>query len=356
MNLVSLFVCILTAVALVEGILRLQKRQLKKFNWRLFFADTTGGVPFDLVSGDAQRALENFREDLMIALTQAPNNMWATDLGLSIPSRAIRTTFPVPVTSAGYVAFKNDIKYRKLLEQSISVKQKTWQDGVAELASIVEAPDFIGWLGEPERMALAAQCLPNEIIGGLLEANGTGWDGQTFFDGSNNHPINLFDGSFGTFNNSFSGGSTAPSTTALETAKQNMRKIKGPNGKPLGLRVTHIVCAPDKEETWRNIIDRDLIIESFGANQFGAVDNRHKSSVTLVVADQLTVAAQWYAVAANKPGIWPWVVLDGGDPEIIMQDKTDALYKSSLKIGLAGIKLVQGALLLPQCIHRYVGS
>ena len=47
------------------------------------------------------------------------------------------------------------------MEKSISMKPKTWQDGVKELASVIEAPDFIGWASEPERIAAAAQSLPN---------------------------------------------------------------------------------------------------------------------------------------------------------------------------------------------------
>ena len=316
-----------------------------------------GGIRnFNLISQDAQTRLTEFREDFALAYAQetTPAEDWARTLGLYLASKALKTKFPIPVSAAGYKEFEGDMRYRSIFEKSFELVPKTWQDGVAELASVVEAPDFIGWPGQPEAMAAAARSLPNEIISAALEANAVHpLDGLAFFHAS--HPVNLLDTSFGTFANTFSGAGTAASTTALETAKANMRKVKAANGKPMGLRVTHILAHPDKEETWRNILDRDLIIEAVGSS-FAAVDNRHKGSVKLIISDQLTTSAQWYALGLSKPGMFPWVVQDEGSPETIVQGKDDALYKSTLKIGFASILRGNGGLAVPHCIHRYVGS
>jgi len=315
------------------------------------------GIEFNLISQDAQIRLTDFREDFLLAYAQevTPEDDWARNLGLYINSKALKTKFPIPVSAAGYKEFEGDIRYRSIFEKSFELVPKTWQDGVAELASIVEAPDFIGWPGQPDAMAAAARALPNEIISAALEANAVHpLDGLTFFNAA--HPFNLFDTAVGTFANTFTGAGTAASTTALETAKANMRKVKAANGKPLGLRLTHIMCHPDREETWRNILERDLIIESNGTNNFGTVNNRHKGTVKLLVSDQLTVSAQWYALGLNKAGTFPWVVQDEGSPETIIQDKNDALYKTTLKVGIASILRGNGGLALPHCIHRYVGS
>jgi phage major head subunit gpT-like protein len=310
------------------------------------------GIEFNLISQDAQTRLTEFREDFAMAYTQetTPADDWARQLGLYLASKALKTKFPVPVSAAAYTEFKGDILYRSVFEKSFELVPKTWQDGVAELASIVEAPDFIGWPGQAAAMAAAARSLPNEIISAALEANGAHpLDGLAFFHAT--HPVNIFDTAVGTFANTFAGGTTAASSTALETAKANMRKVKAANGKPMGLRMTHVLCHPEREETWRNILERDLIIES-GA----AVDNRHKGTVKLIVSDQLTVAAQWYALGLNKAGMFPWVVQDEGTPESIMQTKEDALYKTTLKVGFASVLRGNGGLALPHCIHRYVGS
>lgn len=315
------------------------------------------GIEFNLISQDAQTRLTEFREDFALAYAQevTPEDDWARALGLYLASKALKTKFPIPIFAAAYQEFKGDLAYRSVFEKSFELVPKTWQDGVAELASIVEAPDFIGWPGQSEAMASAARALPNEIISAALEANAVHpLDNLAFFHAS--HPVNILDDAKGTFANTFSGAPTAASATALETAKTNMRKLKAPNGKPMGLRMTHVMCHPDKEETWRNILERDLLIESNGANNFGTVNNRHKGTVKLIVSDQLTVSAQWYALGLNKPGMFPWVVQDEGSPETIIQGKEDALYKTTLKVGMASILRGNGGLALPQCIHRYVGS
>lgn len=315
------------------------------------------GIEFNLISQDAQIRLTDFREDFLLAYAQetTPDDDWARQLGLYLASKALKTKFPIPVSAAGYKEFEGDIRYRSIFEKSFELVPKTWQDGVAELASVVEAPDFIGWPMQAEAMAAAARALPNEIISAALEANAVHpLDNLTFFNAA--HPVNIFDAAVGTFANTFSGAGTAATTAALETAKANMRKLKAANGKPMGLRMTHVMCHPDREETWRNILDRDLIIESIGANNFGTVNNRHKGSVKLIVSDQLSVSTQWYALGLSKPGMYPWVVQDDGTPETIIQGKEDALYKTALKVGLASIFRGNGGLAVPQCIHRYVGA
>ncbi len=303
------------------------------------------GSEFDLVSTDAQRALEEFSQDFAAALTQPSTEQWAKDLGLYKPSRALKTTFPIPVSAAGYSEFKGDMKYRALFEKSLELKPKTWQDGVSELASVIEAPDFIGWSSEPAAIAAAALALHNEIIAAALEANDACWDGEDFFSAS--HPYNIFDVDTGTYDNDVAGTLAA---AQLVTAKTNFRAMKAANGKPLGLRMTHLLVPAALEETARELLERDLIVES-GA----AVDNRHKGTVKLVVSDELTDDAKWYALALNKPGMHPWIVQDEGSPEEIRQDKESHLYKTTLKVGLAYVLRGNGVLALPHCVQRFSG-
>lgn len=307
------------------------------------------GVEFNLVSRDAQRALEEFSQDFNAAFTQGPVEQWAKENGLYRASKALKTTFPIPVSAAGYSEFKGDLKYRGLFEKSLELVPKTWQDGVAELASIIEAPDFIGWTSEPAAIAAAALALPNEIIAGLLESNPTSWTGKAFF--ADDHPCNVFKTSVGTFDNDMGGTGTTLTVTNLASAKTKFRKIKGANGKPLGLRMTHLMVPPALEETARDLLERDLIVDS-GA----AVDNRHKGTVKLIVNDQLTDDAKWYPLALNKPGMYPWVVQDEGSPEEIRHDKSSALYQRTLKIGVAYILRGNGALAMPHAVQRWAGA
>src|SRR6187455_2532562 len=98
--------------------------------------------PYDLVSRDAQLALTEFSSEFDAALALGEVDQWAKSFALVNSSRAIRTTYPIPVSAAGYVLRQGDDKMRSLFEKSISMSPVEWVDGVAELARIIEAPDF----------------------------------------------------------------------------------------------------------------------------------------------------------------------------------------------------------------------
>ena len=311
------------------------------------------GSEFNLVSLDAQRALEEFAQDFAAALIQDPVEEWAKTFGFHKTSRALKTTWPIPVSAAGYKEFLGDLKYRSLFEKSLELKPKTWQDGVAELASIVEAPDFIGWGAEPAAMANAAKSLLNEIIAGRLEANPTCWTGKTFF--AADHPVNVFDSGAGTFDNDVTGAGTDPTVENLALAMQNFDQMKAANGRALGLQMTHVLHHSSKRKLWREILEQDILIQTIGSS-FGPVRNLYKGIVIPVACDEFTDSSQWYPLALNKPGMKPWVSQDEGAPEEIRHDKTDALYKTTLKIGIAYILRGNGEVALPHCVQRWAGT
>lgn len=312
------------------------------------------GSEYDLVSQDAQRHLEDFALDFTTALVQTGVEQWAKDLGKYRASKALLTTYPIPLSAAGYKEFLGDVKYRELAHKSITLKPKTWQDGVAELASVVEAPDFIGWNEQPEAIALAADSLANEIVAGLLTENAVQlFDGKAFF--ASDHPHNPLKTSIGTFANDVSGAGTNFTAANLRTMKANFRKRKGGNGKPLGLRMTHVLAPAAMEEEVKDVLEQDMVIQAIGSN-FAAVDNRHKGTVKAIFSDELGSDDIFYPLALNKPGMVPWVVQDEGAPEEIVSDKTSHLYATTLKIGVAYILRGNAGLLLPHCIERWAGT
>ena len=310
------------------------------------------GQEYNLISSDAQRALEDFAEDFALALTQPGVEQWAKENGLYRASRALKTTYPVPVSAAGYNEFKGDVKYRDVFQKSLSLTPKTWQDGVAELASVIEAPDFVGWTSEPAAIAAAASALLNQIIADALVANATCWDGLAFF--ADAHPFNVY-ADIGTYPNDFTGAGTTLSTANIALAKAYFRKIKAPNGKPLGLRMTHVLVPAALEETAKDRLEQDMVIQAVGST-YGAVDNRHKGTVKIIVSDELADDSKWYPLALNKPGMVPWIVQDEGAPEEIRSDKTSHLYQTTLKVGVAYVLRANGVLALPQRIPPWAGA
>ncbi len=202
-------------------------------------------------------------------------------------------------------------------------------------------------------MAAAAMSLPNEIIAAAITANATSWDLKAFF--ATDHPYNVFDAAVGTYSNNFTGAGTNVTAANLVLAKQRFRDIKAANGKPLGLRMTHVLAPASLEETWKELLEQDMVIQAVG-DSFGAVDNRHKGTVKLIVSDELGDDSKWYPLALNKPGMKPWIVQDEGSPEEIRHDKTDALYKTTLKVGVAYILRGNGVLALPHCMQQWAGT
>lgn len=311
------------------------------------------GSPFHLVGRDAQRALEEFSQEYAAALALGPVNQWARELGTyHAANGALKTTWPIPVYAAGYREFLGDIKYRSLLSTSVSMTTKTWQDGVAELARIIEAPDFIGWNEQPAAIAAAGDSLLNDIIAAELVANPVGWDGKAFFAGD--HPANVFDGAAGTIDNDVTGSGTEPSVENLILAKKNFRGIKGPNGRSMGFQMTHVLAPADQEDAWDSILKEDLRLITIGSS-FGVIGNRFKNTVTPIYSNELTGTA-WYPLALNKPGVRPWVVSDDGAPEEIRHDKDSYLYKTQLKVAIAYIKEAGGKLILPHVVQRWEGT
>ena len=321
---------------------------------------------YNLVSGDAQRSLEEFSDEFRTALALGAVEKWAETLGLVKSSNAIKSTYPIPVHAAGYSEFKGNMKYRSLYSRSLSMKPKEWQDGVSESARIIEAPDFGGWNEQPAAMALEAERAPNDWVARKLEGfpllhldyyrdedTGAASAIPLFSDA---HPVNVFDSSLGTFDNDH--GASGINSTMITAAKTRFRQKAGPNGKPLGLRLTHMLVPAALEEAAREFLEQDLLIQAVenaaGDENVAAVTqrNRHKGTVQLLVSDELAAADEIFLFSRNKPGLFPWIVQREGAPEEILHDKSSAMYKSELKVGLSYILRGNAAAALPHCIER----
>lgn len=313
------------------------------------------GIPFHQASPDVQIALTEFRSEFMLALMQGAVDAWADQLGTSVTSKSLRLRFPVPVSAAGYSEFVGDMKYRSLYQKHLEMLPKTWQDGIAELASVVESDEFIGWQQEPAAMAQAALSLPNDLVVALLEAGAstTCWDGDFFF--GNAHPVNVFDTGAGTFDNLETGGGSAFSLANVKIADKKFRERVGPNGKNLGLRMTHCLVPPALAWEAKDVFANSQTVLVVGSD-FAAADNLMRGYAQVVEANELTSTTAWYPLALNKPGLRPWIVQTDGAPETIILDRSSHLYQSQLKVGMSSIRRANAQLAMPVCIQRWAGA
>lgn len=297
------------------------------------------------VSKDAVAALREFSSDFDQALALGEIQVWSKTLGRCVlvnSSRAIKTTYPIPVSAAGYRERVGDDKMRRLYEKSLDMKQREWQDGVVEKARVIEAPDFIGWAGEPARIAQEEQRMPNTLLAEMLEANPvldfykeTSFSAKKLFD--TGHPHNIFEDQ-GTFDNELtvSGEGVA---VIIKAFREHFRSILGPNGKPMGRRLTDILIPAVLEQAFFEFLESDLMYNAQlegGSNTNTVSNNIYKGAVNLIVSDELTDDDAVYGIDRNGPAFA--IVQDGGSPEEIVYDKTSDMYKNQ---GLVGIKYVK---------------
>jgi phage major head subunit gpT-like protein len=326
---------------------------------------------YNSVSRTVQGALTEYSDAFKSALAIAAEEVtsWATDLGMTATSNAIKTIYPFPIFAAGYHEFKGEIKYRSLYDRQISMRGKQWQDGVTEKAAVIEAGDFMGWGEQPAAMALEARRLPNTIVAAMLASNSFAGPALEIYrnpdDSSadivkalfaSDHRYNVLDASVGTFDNTDI--HDALDDDFLTEQKEYFRGLKGPNGQPLGLRMTHLLVPASLEEQARKLLESDILVEAVlnGSTVVGGVGvaNRHKGTVTLVVADELQEGTNpyVYALALNKPGMKPWIVQTTGAAEELVRDKESDYYKTTLKVSIAHVIDANVGAAFPQAIRR----
>lgn len=339
-------------------------------------------VPYTAVPRTAARQLEEFDSSFKGALAIAePESLWAAKHGLVISSNALKTTFPIPLDCVGYKEFKGEFKYRNLYHRVISVfNDKTWQDGVEELAAKLELPDYFGWAEQPAKMATEWTRLPNTLVAALLEANpnlelyrdpdtGTLTSRAWFAD---DHPFNILLSGVGSFdNNRTTTRAAIMNGQFFKEVKQYARSIKGANGQPMGLRATGgtIFCNGNNEDLLDEALKLDTVIREIQADGVvappGAIagdtvaavtqQNRHKNTMAYEVLDELTSASDdvIYVELSGNPEAHPWVVMQESAPEVIICDESDAKYKATLKVSFSSHGTAKAAAMMPHKMVKY---
>ncbi len=328
-------------------------------------------TPYLMVSRDAQIALNEFSAQFDAALVSGEPGTWASTFGFTNSSRAIKTTYPIPVDAAGYKLREGDDKLRDLFERSLSMSPKEWQDGVRAHHLKIEAPDFVGWTGAPARMAQAAKRHPAKITAAMLKANplldlyrqelpgGSVASTKHLFD--NTHPVNIFDSAFGTFDNDQTAtlSSIEDWETMIKAAKLRFAQRLAPDGNPMGLVFDTLLVPAALGEQAKDFFESDTLVLAVenGGTIVGGVprNNRHKGTVNLVVCPELLDADVIYPLD-SKSGCSPWILQDGGAPEEIRYDKTSDLYKDSGFLAVKYILISAVAACLPHAIERIVIS
>jgi hypothetical protein len=348
-------------------------------------------TPYQQVSKDANRAIEEFSDQFRDGLTLAEPAAW-DDLGLSytLANAAAQVTFPLPIDAAGYKEFKGEIKYRRLYSRSMSFRTKEWSDGVEEHARVIESDRFSGWLQAPQNMARAWKQLPLDMLASLLQgpdpvtnapAAYTGPLLDLYKDKDSNtastitwfadaHPCNIFEPGFGSFDNLRTTTYAAIDSGAFFADLYAYAvSVKGPNGKPLDVSVNgaKILNPSSLTRRFKKVLENDRIVSAISnagvqgatSNVVAALERKNIDYGTISGQEvkEFSLANGWdavfFVVLGGNPELYPWVALSDSQPEERLFDKNSEFYKntSKVKVGYIGNANVGAA--MPHRIVRY---
>jgi phage major head subunit gpT-like protein len=187
-----------------------------------------------------------------------------------------------------------------LVAQSYSLENKKYELTMAVGRSDIEDDQFSLYGPAAEMMGMQARTWPDDQMTPVIEAG----DGTVTFDGANffsaTHPIDTANAGAGTQSNLFS--SLALTAANLATARANMRKFLGRDGKPLGMNLTHIMVPPALEQTALQIANSEFIVATFGANAAtGSQTNVLRGTFEVIVNPKLTSDTTWYGFDNRWP-------------------------------------------------------
>ncbi len=348
-------------------------------------------TPYQQISKDASRAIEEFSDQMRDSLALIEPDNW-DDYGLSytLQNAAAQVTFPLPIDAAGYKEFKGEIKYRQLYTRSMSFRTKEWSDGVREKARVIESDQFSGWLQAPQNMARAWKQLPLTLLAAMLQGDAPGTNAPAAYTGplldlykdkdsntastrtlfADDHPVNIFEPAYGSFDN-------LRTTTHADLLNGNWFKdlalyaasVRGANGMPLDVSVSgaHILAPTSFTHELKAYLENDTLItaisnagvQNASANVVAAANRKNLAYglVTPHEVKEFSVANGWgevfFVVLGGNPELYPWVALADGAPEERLFDKSSEHYKNTgeVKVGYIGNANVGAA--MPHRIVRY---
>lgn len=348
-------------------------------------------IPYQQVSRDAARALEEFSDQFRNALVLADPQGW-DDYGLSytLANAAGTVTFPLPIDAAGYKEFKGEIKYRRMYTRSMSFRTKQWFDGVEEFVRVIESDQFNGWMQAPANMARAWKQLPLDLLAGLLQGSDPVTNAPAAYVGplldlykdrdSNTastinlfadvHPCNVFDSAYGSFDN-------LRTTTHADIANGNFYKdlaayaasVRGANGKPLGITVSgsKILNPTSLTHEFKAYLENDNLITAISnAGVLNATSgvvaaaqrkNLAFGQLQAVEVKEFSIANGWdqvfFVVLGGAPELYPWVALADSAPEESLFDKSSEFCKETKRVKVNYVGNANVGAAMPHRIVRY---
>jgi phage major head subunit gpT-like protein len=174
---------------------------------------------------------------------------------------------------------------------------------------------------------------PEILAADLLVANPTAFDGLSFFNDA--HPC--FDAGGSTYDNNHT---LALNATNLNTMLSLASQIKGEDGRPLGVRYTHLVVPPVLEFPAKQILKSATYASLIAGEGTGAVriDNQMQGVLDIIVAPYLSAVNVYYLADLSK-GIKPLVHQTRSRPLFVSRDNVQDPKVFDLRKFTYGVEL-----------------
>jgi phage major head subunit gpT-like protein len=163
-----------------------------------------------------------------------------------------------------------------------------------------------------------------DLLKGYATA-GNCFDGKLFF--ATDHPVDPHDASKGTYANKLT--TSALTAANYKTARAAFRKIKRPDGEPMGLSPNLLIVPPDLEFDARQIVEGEILTTVFGSNTAAAAQsNVYKGTAQVMVIPELAGEdTTWYLACTDLP-LLPLIFQDRQAPVFVSRTDpaSDAVF------------------------------
>jgi len=206
-----------------------------------------------------------------------------------------------------------------MLEHNFVIANRDWEASIAVDRNAIEDDQYGQIEVRIRELATEAVRFFSEMVFTLIAqgantsgTSGTIYDGVSVacYDTKAFFATNHSEGESGTQSNK---GTTALSSSSLQTAITAMRKFKNDKGKPAGTKPNVLVIPPDLEWTARELLNSAFYPEE-GTTTAKLAINTLKGAMDLLISEYLTDANNWYLFDTSKV-VRPMILQMRQDPQ-----------------------------------------
>lgn len=335
--------------------------------------------PHETFGTTAQRAIEEFRLDLMVNVATTPDD-WTQTFGLTIPGGTSKDTFPLDFSA---VRFYERLGQSGMAEtpqsRDIQLTKREFRCPKQGNLRKIQEGDFAfirSWQQGAAQMARAKMALRASLVKTILEAGtttywgasatqSTGVEGVYYF--ATTHKVHPFDPRMtivstgaSTWSN-YQSGATPLNTSNLFTELDSMLYVPHFDGEILGTEGDAILLPTSLVGVARRMFDQQAFRSDGETSSVQMSNEFFGHPMARVHAPQLAgsgATANYYILSTGTiaMGFSPWVVAEDSQDEILIWDESSDFYRQTGDIKIEEKTYINAALAWPQGIRYVKGS